>query len=419
MKSILSVFRSPRLFWVLLLGFSSGIPLALTGTTLQAWMATEKIDLTIIGVFSLVGLPYSVKYLWAPVMDRFIPPFLGRRRGWMLVTQLGLVLAIAAMAFSDPAGATTLFAVLAFLVAFVSASQDIVVDAYRTEVLEPVELGPGAGVHIMGYRIAMLTSGAIALILADRLPWKTVYLLMAGSLLVGAVASILSPEPQLKEKPPASLKEAVVEPFIEFLSRPGAVGILLFVILYKLDVVMATALTTPFMLELGFTKTDIGAVTKGLGMAATIVGTLAGGAVVARVGMKASLWIFGILQSVSTLAFLALARLGHHYPAMVAAIGLENLCSGMGTAAYAAFLMSLCNKRFTATQYAILTSLMALTRVLVGAPTGYLAKTYGWEIYFLVSMFAAIPGLLLLLQYPRWTAPSLTTTGTAIASPRS
>jgi PAT family beta-lactamase induction signal transducer AmpG len=419
MKSILSVFRSPRLFWVLLLGFSSGIPLALTGTTLQAWMATEKIDLTIIGVFSLVGLPYSVKYLWAPVMDRFIPPFLGRRRGWMLVTQLGLVLTIAAMAFSDPAGATTLFAVLAFLVAFVSASQDIVVDAYRTEVLEPAELGPGAGVHIMGYRIAMLTSGAIALILADRLPWKTVYLLMAGSLLVGAVASILSPEPALKEKPPASLKEAVVEPFIEFLSRPGAVGILLFVILYKLDVVMATALTTPFMLELGFTKTDIGAVTKGLGMAATIVGTLAGGAVVARVGMKASLWIFGILQSVSTLAFLTLARLGHHYPAMVAAIGLENLCSGMGTAAYAAFLMSLCNKRFTATQYAILTSLMALTRVLVGAPTGYLAKTYGWEIYFLVSMLAAVPGLLLLLQYSRWTAPSLTTTGTAIASPRS
>jgi PAT family beta-lactamase induction signal transducer AmpG len=419
MKSILSVFRSPRLFWVLLLGFSSGIPLALTGTTLQAWMATEKIDLTIIGVFSLVGLPYSVKYLWAPVMDRFIPPFLGRRRGWMLVTQLGLVLAIAAMAFSDPAGATTLFAVLAFLVAFVSASQDIVVDAYRTEVLEPLELGPGAGVHIMGYRIAMLTSGAIALILADRLPWKTVYLLMAGSLLVGVVASILSPEPALKEKPPASLKEAVVEPFLEFLSRRGAVGILLFVILYKLDVVMATALTTPFMLELGFTKTDIGAVTKGLGMAATIVGTLAGGAVVARMGMKASLWIFGILQSVSTLAFLVLARLGHHYPAMVAAIGLENLCSGMGTAAYAAFLMSLCNKRFTATQYAILTSLMAITRVIVGAPTGYLAKTYGWEIYFLVSMVAAVPGLLLLLQYSRWTATSLTTTGTAIASPRS
>ncbi|OGQ01171.1 MAG: AmpG family muropeptide MFS transporter [Deltaproteobacteria bacterium RBG_19FT_COMBO_60_16] len=419
MKSLLAVFRSPRLFWVLLLGFSSGIPLALTGTTLQAWMATDKIDLTVIGVFSLVGLPYTVKYLWAPVMDRFIPPFLGRRRGWMLVTQLGLVFAISAMAFSNPSGATTLFAVLAFLVAFVSASQDVVVDAYRTEVLEPVELGPGAGVHILGYRIAMLTSGALALILADRLPWKTVYLLMAGSMLVGVSASVFSPEPQLEERPPASLKEAVAQPFVEFLSRPGALGILLFVILYKLDVVMATALTTPFMLELGFTKTDIGAVTKGFGMVATIVGTLAGGAVVARAGMKASLWLFGILQSVSTLAFLALARLGHHYPMMVAAIGLENLCSGMGTAAYVAFLMSLCNKRFTATQYALLTSLMAITRVIVGAPTGYLAKTIGWELYFLVSMLSAVPGLLLLLLYPRWTVPSPTTTGTALASPRS
>jgi len=407
MKSLFAVFRSPRLFWILLLGFSSGIPLALTGTTLQAWMATEKIDLEVIGVFSLVGLPYTAKYLWAPIMDRFVPPFLGRRRGWMLVTQIGLVLAISAMAFSDPAGATGIFAVIAFLVAFVSASQDVVVDAYRTEVLEPVELGPGAGVHILGYRIAMLTSGAIALILADRLPWKTVYLLMAGSLMVGVVASLFSPEPRLKEKPPASLKEAVVEPFVEFLSRPGALGILLFVILYKLDVVMATALTTPFMLELGFTKTDIGAVTKGFGMAATIVGTLAGGAFVARAGMLASLWLFGVLQSVSTLAFLALARLGHHYPMMVAAIGLENLCSGMGTAAYAAFLMSLCNKRFTATQYALLTSLMAITRVIVGAPTGFMARALGWELYFLVSMLAAAPGLLLLLRYPRWTVPSL------------
>jgi PAT family beta-lactamase induction signal transducer AmpG len=352
-------------------------------------------------------------------MDRFVPPFLGRRRGWMLVTQLGLVLVISTMAFSDPAGATTLFAVLALLVAFASASQDIVVDAYRTEVLEPTELGPGAGVHILGYRIAMLTSGAIALILADRLPWKTVYLLMAGSLLAGILASVFSPEPKLAEKPPASMKEAVVEPFVEFLSRPGAWGILLFVILYKLDVVMATALTTPFILELGFSMTDLGAVTKGFGMVATIVGTLAGGAVVARVGMKASLWTFGVLQSVSTLAFLVLARLGHHYPAMVAAIGLENLCSGMGTAAYAAFLMSLCNKRFTATQYAILTSLMALTRVIVGAPTGYLVKTFGWETYFLICMVAAVPGLVLLLQYPRWTVPTPAVAGTAVASPRS
>jgi PAT family beta-lactamase induction signal transducer AmpG len=403
MSAILAAFGSRRIFFVLLLGFSSGIPLALTGSTLQAWMASEGVDLAVIGVFSLVGLPYAMKYLWAPVMDRFVPPFLGRRRGWMLVTQAALALAVAAMAFSEPKAAPGLLAVLSLLVAFFSASQDIVVDAWRTEVLSPEELGPGAGVHILGYRVAMLTSGAVALILADRIPWRLVYLLMAGSLAVGIAASLLAPEPEVAGKPPRTLKEAVVEPFIEFFARPGAMGILLFVVLYKLDVVMALALTTPFLLELGFTKTDIGAVTKGLGMVATIVGTLAGGAVVARSGLKASLWIFGILQSVSTLSFLALARLGHHYPMMVAAIGIENLCSGMGTAAYAAFLMSLCDKRFTATQYALLTSLMAVTRVVAGAPTGVLAKAYGWETYFLVSALAAIPGLLLLLRYDRWT----------------
>jgi PAT family beta-lactamase induction signal transducer AmpG len=306
------------------------------------------------------------------------------------------------MAFSGPRLAPGLFALLALLVAFFSASQDIVVDAYRTEVLAPEELGPGAGVHILGYRVAMLTSGAVALILADRMPWRMVYLLMAGSLAVGIAASLMAPEPEIGAKPPRTLKEAVVSPLVEFFGREGAVGILLFVVFYKLDVVMATALTTPFLLELGFSKTDIGAVTKGLGMASTIVGTLAGGAVVARFGMKASLWLFGVLQSVSTLAFLALAQRGHHYPMMVAAIGIENLCSGMGTAAYAAFLMSLCDKRFTATQYALLTSLMAVTRVVAGAPTGFLAKTYGWETYFIASALAAIPGLLLLLRYDRW-----------------
>jgi len=402
MSAILAAFSSRRIFFVLLLGFSSGIPLALTGSTLQAWMASEKVDLAVIGVFSLVGLPYAVKYLWAPLMDRFVPPFLGRRRGWMLVTQVALFLAVAAMAFSTPLAAPGLLALLSLLVAFFSASQDIVVDAWRTEVLAPEELGPGAGVHILGYRVAMLTSGAIALILADRMPWRVVYLLMAGSLAVGIAASLLAPEPELRVKPPGTLREAVVEPFLEFFGRPGAIGILLFIVFYKLDVVMATALTTPFLLELGFTKTDIGAVTKGLGMASTIVGTLAGGAVVARSGMKASLWLFGVLQSVSTLSFLALARMGHHYPMMVAAIGIENLCSGMGTAAYAAFLMSLCDRRFTATQYALLTSLMAVTRVVVGAPTGVLVKAYGWEVYFLVSAAAAIPGLLLLLRYDRW-----------------
>ena len=200
MSALLNAFGNRRIFFVLLLGFSSGIPLALTGTTLQAWMTTEKVDLTVIGIFSLVGLPYTFKFLWSPLMDRFVPPFLGRRRGWMLVTQAALFLAIAAMAFSEPKAHPGALALLSFLVAFCSASQDIVVDAWRTEVLAPEELGPGAGVHILGYRVAMLTSGAIALILADRMPWRVVYLLMAGSLVVGMTASLLAPEPELAAK---------------------------------------------------------------------------------------------------------------------------------------------------------------------------------------------------------------------------
>ncbi|MBI5445671.1 MAG: AmpG family muropeptide MFS transporter [Deltaproteobacteria bacterium] len=402
---LLAAYANPRVLWVLLLGFSSGIPLALTTTTLQAWMQAEKVDLRVIGIFSLVGLPYTVKFLWSPLMDRFALPFLGRRRGWMLASQVGLIAAVAAMAFSDPGSATAAFAALAFLVAFFSASQDIVVDAYRTDVLQPHEFGPGASSYILGYRIAMLTSGAVALILADRLPWRAVYLLMAGCVLVGVAASMLAPEPKGSGSAPKTLREAVVEPFVEFLTRPGAAGVLCFLVLYKLDVVMAQALTTPFLLELGFTKTDVGAVTKGVGMAATILGAFVGGGVVAKGGMKFSLWFFGILQAASGLSFAVLARLGHHYPMMVAAIGVENLCSGMGTAAYAAFLMSLCNKRFTATQYALLTSLMALTRVVVGAPTGFVAEAVGWPLYFLISTLAGAPALLLLLGYSRWTIP--------------
>ncbi len=405
MTSLLSAFGNRRIFWVLLVGFSSGLPLALTGSTLQAWMATERVDLAVIGVFSLAGLPYTLKFIWSPVMDRFVPPFLGRRRGWMIVAQGALAATIAAMAFSDPKAHTGLLALLALLVAFFSASQDIVVDAWRTELLEPDEIGPGVGVHILGYRVAMIVSGGAALILADRIPWKAVYLLMAGGMGVGVVASLFAPEPRLAVKPPVNLKEAVVDPFVEFLSRPGAAWILLFILFYKLDVVMANALVTPFLMEAGFTKTAIGSVYKLFGMVATIVGTLAGGAAVTRFGIKRCLWIFGVLQSVSTLSFLALARFGKNYPLMVFAIGSENLCSGMGNAAYTAFLMSLCNRRFTATQYALLTSLMAVTRVVVGAPTGWIAKSAGWESYFVISALAAIPGLLLLLGYDRWTTP--------------
>jgi PAT family beta-lactamase induction signal transducer AmpG len=402
MKTLLHAFANRRMFVILLLGFSSGMPMALVGSTLQAWMATEKVDLAIIGIFALVGLPYTLKFLWAPFMDRFIPPFLGRRRGWILISQGALFLSICAMALCDPLQSPGPLATLAFLVAFSSASQDIVFDAYKTEVLAQKEFGMGAAVANIGYRVAMLFSGAGALILSDHISWHIVYFIMALSVSIGVIACLIAPEPTQKPKAPRSMKEAVIEPFTEFFKRKGIVELLLFVVIYKMDVVVALALMTPFMMELGFSKTDIGAVTKGFGLVATLSGTFAGGIWLTRLGIHRSLWVFGILQGISGLCFYLLAHLGHHYPMMVITIAAENFFSGMGNAAYLAFLMSLCNPKFTATQFALLTSLMALTRTVAGAPTGWLAKTVGWENYFLIAMALAIPGLLLLLRYPVW-----------------
>lgn len=408
MGPILHAFTSRRMAVILALAFSSGIPLALTAGTLQAWMASEKVDLTLIGIFSLVGVPYTFKFLWSPFMDRYVPPFLGRRRGWILVTQALLIVSILAMAFSDPAREPFVMAALALLVAFASASQDIVVDAYRTESLKSEELGIGAGVHVMGYRIAMLVSGAFALILSDHISWRAVYGIMASTVGIGMIATLFAPEPTVEAKPPRSMKEAVLEPLAEFLKRKGAIEVLAFIILYRLDVVIGVMMMTPFLLELGFTRTDIGAVGKGFGLISTIIGALTGGVIMARIGMKKALWAFGIGQGFSNLTFLALAQVGYNYPLMVAAIALENLCSGLGTAAFLGFIMSLCDKRFTATQYAVLSSVMALTRVFAGAPTGYMAKHLGWEMYYLVSTLVMIPGLLLLLRYDQWHKPNAT-----------
>jgi len=393
---------------VLFLGFSSGIPLALTGGTLQAWMASLHVDLALIGVFSLVGLPYTLKFLWAPMMDRYVPPFLGRRRGWMVMSQFALVIALVSMAFSDPVQSPLILAVFALLVAFASASQDIVVDAYKTELLDPTEFGMGAATANVGYRLALLFSGAFALILSDQISWRAIYLIMAASVGIGILTSFLAPEPLLSVKAPQSIREAMVDPWIDFFHRKKVVDLIAFIIFYKMDVVFAVALMTPFMMELGFTKTDIGAVTKGFGLVATLLGTFAGGAWLSRLGIKKSLWVFGILQGISGICFYLLAKVGHHYPMMIVTIAAENFFSGMGNAAYAAFIMSLCNPRFTATQFALLTSLMALTRTLAGAPTGWLAKSLGWDHYFLFSVLLMIPGLLLLTRFDEWMNRSRT-----------
>ncbi|MUL38620.1 AmpG family muropeptide MFS transporter [Gloeocapsopsis dulcis] len=390
---------------LLLLGVSSGLPLLLTSKTLQAWMTVEGVDLKSIGLFSLVALPYSLKFLWAPILDRFALPFLGRRRGWLIALQIGLILAIAFMGFQQPAQALQLLAINALFVAFFSATQDIAGDAYRADVLAEKEMGAGAAVFVLGYRAALLITGSLALILADRISWTSVYLIMAAVMIIGVIGTLIAPEPQGHVHLPASLSEAVMLPFGEFFQRLGAltgVFILCFIVLYKFGDALVNNMSTPFLLQIGFTQTDIGAIQGGMGLIATIIGALAGGAILSKIGINRSLWIFGGLQAISNLAYFMQAQLGRNYPFMVLTINIENFCAGLGTAAFVAFLMSLCNQRFSATQYALLSSLMAVSRDILVAPAGALAQVTGWSLFFIISIVAAIPGLLLLPVFAPW-----------------
>ncbi|MBE9190834.1 AmpG family muropeptide MFS transporter [Gloeocapsopsis crepidinum LEGE 06123] len=390
---------------LLLLGVSSGLPLLLTSKTLQAWMTVEGVDLKSIGLFSLVALPYSLKFLWAPILDRFALPFLGRRRGWLIILQIGLILAIAFMGFQQPAQALQLLAINALFVAFFSATQDIAGDAYRADVLAEKEMGAGAAVFVLGYRVALLITGSLALILADRISWTSVYLIMASVMIVGVIGTLIAPEPQGHIQLPASLSEAVLLPFGEFFQRLGAltgVFILCFIVLYKFGDALVNNMSTPFLLQIGFTQTDIGAIQGGMGLIATIVGALAGGAILSKIGINRSLWVFGGLQAISNFAYFMQAQLGRNYPFMVLTINIENFCAGLGTAAFVAFLMSLCNQRFSATQYALLSSLMAVSRDILVAPAGALAQATGWSLFFIISIVAAIPGLLLLPVFAPW-----------------
>ena len=396
MRELFRAILSKKMLIIMLTGFSSGLPLLLIGSTLQAWMKESGVVLTVIGIFSLVGLPYTLKFLWAPILDRYVPLNLGRRRSWILIFQILLGFAIAALGFSNPTSSPAIVALLAVLVAFFSASQDIVLDAYRREFLSDAELGLGSSLYINGYRIAMLVAGAGALALADQVSWQIVYMAMAAFMLVGIVTTLLSPEGDSKVAPPKSLQEAVVEPFLEYFSRDRAVLMLLFILLYKVGDTMATAMTTPFILDLGFTKTEFAEIGKVFGLASTLLGAFIGGSVIFKIGISRSLWIFGILQALSTAGFSILAIKGHSLAWLAAVVAFENLSSGMGTSAYAAFMASLTNKQFTATQYALLTSLMGVPRVIAAAPTGWLAKSLGWEVFFILCALVAIPGILLL-----------------------
>ncbi len=378
------------------MGFSCGVPLLLTLSVLQAWMKEKGVDLGVIGLFSLVGLPYTLKFLWAPVLDRFTPLSMGRRKGWLLLIQLCLMVAIAGLGLTDPGNNPWMVAIAAMFVTFFSASQDIVVDAYRREDLTDRELGLGSSLYVNGYRVGMLLSGSGGLILADHIPFRLVYLIMAASLSIGVITTLLAREPEVSEGTPTTFREAVLDPFTEYFSRDGAVAILAFILLYKIGDQMATTMTMPFYIELGFSKTEIGAVAKLFGFWATIAGGLAGGVIMLRLGIYRSLWIFGLLQAVSTTGFAILDRIGHSLPALATVIAGENFSGGMGTAAYVAFMASITNKKFTATQYALLSSLMGIPRVLASAPTGYIAEFTGWTTFFILCAIAALPGLVLL-----------------------
>lgn len=409
------VYSNRRVLSLFGLGFSSGLPYLLTGSTLQAWMTTQNVDLRVIGIFALVGFPYTLKFLWAPLMDRFTLPWMGRRRGWIVTTQLLLAGVILLLGASSPASMPWMVASMAVLVAFFSASQDIVVDAYRTDVLREKELGAGAATAVTGYRIALLVSGGMAFILADHLPWRFVYGLMAAIMVFNTFFTLWAPEPTEVAVPPKSIKEAVWGPLASYFRRPGAIEMLAFIVVYKLSDNLAGAMTTPFLLGLGFSLTDVGMATKFLGLASTILGALAGGSIISKIGINRSLWIFAFLQAVCHLSFTWLALAGKSYPLMVGAIAIENICGGMGTAAFTGFMMSLCDKRFSATQYALLTSLMALGRIVFQAPTGFLVQSLGWPVFYTVSLLGAVPGILLLPRFAPWNSRPTPTPGRQIA----
>lgn len=477
-QSWLQVFQSRKMAALLLLGFSSGLPLFLTSRTLQVWMTEEKVDLGVIGLFAIVALPYSLKFVWSPLLDRFSPPFLGRRRGWLVITQIGLLLAIAAMALQKPAQdvqVLQLLAINALIITFLSATQDIAGDAYRTDVLRPNELEAGASLWVFGYRVALLATSFLALILADYMPWNVVYLFMAALMGVGLITSFWAPEAadenlqnrtplslkdvifliiivllvtgllggvftgyiplktfylivagligvwlissfllpkrnlnnDLGDNPPQSLQDAVVLPFQEFFQRfglPKGSLILVFILLYKLGDALVGNMANPFLIAINFTKTQIGAVQGGMGFLATTVGVLAGGAILTKLGINRCLWIFGILQLVSNFGYYALALVGKNDSLLVLAINLENFCAGLVTVVTVAFLMSLCDHRFTTTQFALFSSLVAISRDILSAPAGELAKATGWPSFFLITVVLAIPGLLLLPVIAPWNA---------------
>jgi PAT family beta-lactamase induction signal transducer AmpG len=388
-------------------GFTSGLPLYVLIQLVPAWLRVEGVGLAEIGFFALVGFPYTWKFIWAPVMDRYTLPFLGRRRGWMLVTQLALLASIASMGFIKPDLSIWTVAYLAAAVAFFSASQDIVLDAYRRELLPDAELGIGNAIHVQAYRLAGLVPGSLALILADHLPWHTVFVIVALFMGVGVLLTFAIQEAISNPTPPRTLREAVVEPFREFVQRKGMSGaalILAFMFLYKLGDNMATALQSPFFVDVGFTLTQIGVISKFAALIAATVGGLVGGIIMIKLGINRALWIFGFVQVISIFGFALLSVVGADPWTLGGVVAFEYLGVGLGTAAFTAFIARTTNPIFAATQFALFTALTAVPRTLANAVTGVIVEQVGWTTFFLLCAVLAIPGMLLLVKVAPWNA---------------
>ncbi|HEY2774328.1 MAG TPA: AmpG family muropeptide MFS transporter [Candidatus Binatia bacterium] len=401
-----------RMLVCAVIGFSSGLPLYLLISLVPAWLKTEGLSLATIGAFTLVQLPYTWKFLWAPLADRYGIAGFGRRRTWMLLSQVALIAAIIALGFSDPATQFRQVATLAALVALLSATQDIAIDAYRRELLSETELGLGNAIHVNAYKIAGLVPGALSLYLADHLPWSRVYLITSLFLIPGALLSLMVSEPAAAAAAPRTLRDAVVDPFVEFFQRQGARSaalVLLFVFLYKLGDSLATALATPFYLDMGFSKTDIALVAKNAGLWCSVAGGLLGGLWMVRLGIHRALWIFGVAQALSILGFAWLASSGSAPPdssrliALGIVIGIEAFGVGLGTTAFVAYLASMTNPAFAATQFALLSSLMALPRTLINSGAGVVVQSLGWTSFFYLCFALSLPGIALLPRIAAWT----------------
>jgi PAT family beta-lactamase induction signal transducer AmpG len=408
-KSFKEAILNRRMLICVFTGFTSGLPLYLLIQLVPAWLRAEGVGLAEIGFFALVMFPYTWKFVWSPVMDRFTLPFLGHRRGWMLLTQVLLLLSIGVMGFIEPGLNIWTVAYLSATVAFFSASQDIVLDAYRRELLPDPELGLGNAIHVQTYRLAGLVPGSLALILSDHLPWNSVFVIVAAFMLVGIVLTLVIDEAIVEPTPPKTMREAIVEPFREFVTRKGigaAALILVFLFLYKLGDNMATALQTPFFIDMGFSRTEIGSVAKFAALFASIFGGLFGGVVMIRLGINRALWVFGVVQVVSILGFAALSIVGDNLWMLGAANAFEYLGVGLGTAAFTAFIAKATNPAFAATQFALFSAFTAVPRTVANAVTGVIVEQTGWTNFFILCTVLAIPGMLLLLKVAPWNEES-------------